>query len=73
MAARVRFLQDEAYLAYMMDLYDAVESEGRKRDVCLSKQDSVNVDRHEALRNEHIDALEAVIKQMKITKDLDPQ
>ena len=71
MVARVRFLEQESYFAYMMDLYDAVELEGRKRDSCLSKHDFVNVDRHEALRNEHIDALQAVLKQMKLTSNLD--
>lgn len=71
MAARYRFLEQESDLAYMMDLYDAVELEGRKRDVCLSKHDFVSMDRHEALRNEHIDALQALLKQMKVASDLE--
>jgi len=56
---------DDTELAYMLDLYDAVETCKAKRSACLERGDTAGVEKYEAQRNEHIDALAALLKSMR--------
>jgi hypothetical protein len=58
-------LFDESSLAYMLDLHDEIEKVRVKRDLYVERGDNAKVLHYEALRNEHITALQVLLKAMR--------
>ena len=60
-----RELFDESSLAYMLDLHDEIEKVRIKRDLYFARGDNDKALEYEALRNGHIDALQALLSFMR--------
>lgn len=60
-----RELFDESSLAYMLDLHDEIEKVRVKRDLYFARGENDKALEYEALRNGHIDALQALLAFMR--------
>jgi DNA-binding phage protein len=58
-------LFDDSNLAYLMDLYEAVERLKKKRNIAFAIGDHERAETYEALRNEHITSLAELLKKLK--------
>jgi DNA-binding phage protein len=58
-------LFDDSNLAYLMDLYEAVERLKTKRNLAFADGDTAKAEEYEALRNEHITSLAKLLKDMR--------
>jgi len=56
---------DDSNLAYLMDLYEAVERLKAKRNIAVAIGDTAKAEAYEALRNEHITSLAELLKKLK--------
>jgi len=52
-------------MAYIMDLYDAVERLKVKRNLAILDGDTEKANGYEALRNEHITSLADLLKSLR--------